>query len=211
MKILVTGGTGRIGANLCKQLLSKGHQIRSFVYPGDAGRVHKVETVVGDLRNFEDVQKAVQGVDAIYHLVAAFGGRFDNRQYLEINGMGTINLLESVRTHGLNLHRFIYACTEAIYWRLEERIPHLKGNESRYFNNPITEDMVARYQYMPYHLTKWAGEQLVITYHYAIPATVFHFSTVIDPGKFLNEPSLPELFLLSPAPMNFTNHKRAPS
>ena len=34
MKILVTGGTGRIGANLVKGLLAKGHEIRSFVYPG---------------------------------------------------------------------------------------------------------------------------------------------------------------------------------
>ncbi len=33
MKILVTGRTGRIGANLVKQLLAKGHEIRSFVYP----------------------------------------------------------------------------------------------------------------------------------------------------------------------------------
>ena len=34
MKILVTGGTGRIGSNLVKKLLEKGHEIRSFVYPG---------------------------------------------------------------------------------------------------------------------------------------------------------------------------------
>ena len=33
MKILVTGGTGRIGANLVKRLLDRGHDIRSFVYP----------------------------------------------------------------------------------------------------------------------------------------------------------------------------------
>ncbi|MCE7983647.1 MAG: NAD-dependent epimerase/dehydratase family protein [Caldilinea sp. CFX5] len=102
MKILITGGTGRIGANLARTLLAIGPEIRSFVYPGDASRAHKldgydgVETVVGDLRNFEDVKRAVRGVDAIYHLAAAFGGPFDNRQYLEINGMGTINLLEAV-------------------------------------------------------------------------------------------------------------------
>ena len=82
MKILITGGTGRIGGNLAKRLLEKGHDIRSFVYPADASRVHKldeydrVETVVGDLRNFDDVKRAVDGVDAIYHLAAAFGGPF---------------------------------------------------------------------------------------------------------------------------------------
>ena len=62
MKILVTGGTGRIGANLVTRLLEAGHSIRSFVYPGDASRAAKldafdgVETVFGDLRNHEDVR-----------------------------------------------------------------------------------------------------------------------------------------------------------
>lgn len=47
MKILVTGGTGRIGANLVKQLLRKGHAVRSFVYPSDASRAHKLDSYPG--------------------------------------------------------------------------------------------------------------------------------------------------------------------
>lgn len=206
MKILITGGTGRIGANLAKALLAKGHTIRAFVYPGDASRAHKldgftgVETVAGDLRNFEDVRQAVQGVDAIYHLAAAFGGPFDNRDYLAINGMGTLNLLESVREECPNLQRFVYACTEAIYWRLEYRIPHLRGKESRYFVEPITETMVARYHQMPYFLTKWIGEELAMSYHYqyGVPTTSFRFATVIEPSEFLNADGLPAMFLYRP-------------
>ena len=213
MKILVTGGTGRIGANLVKQLLARGHIVRSFVYPGDAGRADKlnsfdgVETIWGDLRNQEDVQQAVAGVDAVYHLAAAFGGPFDNRQYLAINGMGTLNLLESIRAERPNLHRFVYACTEAIYWRLEESSPHLTGRESRYFPDPITEDMVARYHQMPYFLTKWIGEELAMTYHhqYGVPSTVFRFSTVIEPGEFLNQDGLPHHFLFSPVYQRYHN------
>ena len=81
------------------RLLDRGHDIRSFVYPGDSSRADKldgydrVETVVGDLRNFDDVKQAVEGVDAIYHLAAAFGGPFDNLQYLNINGMGDAQYL----------------------------------------------------------------------------------------------------------------------
>ena len=127
VKILVTGGTGRIGSNLVKQLLEKGHNIRSFVYPGDVNRVGRwddtegVETVLGDLREYEDVKKAVEGVDAIYHIAAAFGGPFDNRQYLAINGMGTLNILECIREVNPNIHRLVYACTEAIYWELTQK------------------------------------------------------------------------------------------
>ena len=198
MKILVTGGTGRIGSNLVKKLLEKGHDIRSFVYPGDVNRVGKwdgterVETVLGDLREYEDVKKAVEGVDVIYHIAAAFGGPFNNREYLAINGMGTLNILESVRECNPNIHRLVYACTEAIYWELTEK--------SRFFDKPITEDMVSRYKQMPYFLTKWIGEELSMSYHiqYGVPTTVFRFATVIEPGEFLNEDGLPGLFLFSP-------------
>jgi UDP-glucose 4-epimerase len=199
MKILVTGGTGRIGANLGKRLLEKGHTVRNLVFPGDSGRAHKldgypgVETVVGDLRDIDDVRRAVAGVDAIYHLAAAFGGPFDNLQYMNINGMGTLNLLECVRTELPDLHRLVYASTEAVYWRLP--------GTGRYFEEPITEDMVSAHHHMPYFLTKWVGEELCMAYYYqyGIPSTVFRFSTVIEPGEFLDDAGLPRLFLLSTA------------
>jgi dTDP-L-rhamnose 4-epimerase len=197
MKILITGGTGRIGANLGKRLLEKGHTVRNLVFPGDAGRAHKldgyegVETVVGDLRDIDDVRPAVDGVDAIYHLAAAFGGPFDNIQYLNINAMGTLNLLEYVRTGLPDLHRLVYASTEAVYWRLPAA--------GRYFEDPITEEMVSPHHQMPYFLTKWVGEELCMAYHlqYGTPSTVFRFSTVIEPGEFLNDAGLPKPFLLS--------------
>ena len=199
MKILVTGATGRIGANLVARLLNAGHTIRSFVYPGDASRARKldayagVETVFGDLRNLDDVKGAVTGVDAIYHLAAAFGGPFDNRQYLAINAMGTLNILESIREHCPDLHRFVYASTEGVYWCLTDN--------GRYFKEPISEDTAIRHPHMPYLLTKWLGEELATAYHfqYGVPTTVLRFSTVIEPSEFLNEAGLPRHFLYSTA------------
>ena len=67
--------------------------------------------------------------------------------YLAINGMGTLNILEGIRECNPNIHRLVYACTEAIYWELTEK--------GRLFNELITEDMVAKYHHMPYFLTKW--------------------------------------------------------
>ena len=79
-----------------------------------------------------------------------------------------------------DLRRFVYACTEAVYWQLEHRVPKLKGKESRGFEAPITEDMVARYHQMPYFLTKRVGEELAMAYHhqYGIPATSMRFGFV---------------------------------
>ena len=207
MKILITGGTGRVGANLARRLLAAGHDVRTFVYPGDAGRAGKlagferVETIEGDLRSFADCQQAVDGMDAVYHLAAAFGGPFDNRDYLAINGGGTLNLLEAVRDQCPNLHRFVYACTEAIYWQLTDRSPHLEGRESRYFANAIRETDVSPYLQMPYFLTKRIGEQLAMSYHhqYGVPSVSFRFTTIIEPSEFLNADGLPPLFLLSTA------------
>jgi len=197
MKILVTGGTGRIGANLVTRLLDAGHAIRSFVYPGDASRANKldayagVETVFGDLRNPEDVSKAVAGVDAIYHLAAAFQGPFDNRQFLDINAMGTLNILESIRERCPNLRRFIYASTEGVY--LDARV------NGRYSPVPNTEDARIKYPNMGYLMTKWLGEELAMVYHYqyGLPTCVMRFSTVIEPSEFLNDAGLPSMFLYS--------------
>ena len=207
MKILITGATGRIGANLAARLLERGHEIRSFVYPGDASRAGKldsyagVETVYGDLRNYDDARTAVAGVDAIYHLAAAFGGPFDNRDYLHINAMGTLNLLESVRELCPNLHRFVYASTEGVYW--DARI------NGRYFEQPIHEGMTGTLPDMPYLMTKWLGEELALTYHfqYGLPTTAMRFSTVIEPSEFLNDDGLPRHFLYSAARQQYQDQK----
>lgn len=205
MKILVTGGTGRIGANLVIRLLNAGHSVRSFVYPADASRARKldayagVDTVFGDLRNPDDVSKAVAGVDAIYHLAAAFQGPFDNRQYLEINAMGTLNILESARDLGPNLHRFVYASTEGVY--LDARV------NGRYSPVPNREDARIKYPNMGYLMTKWLGEELAMVYHYqyGLPTCVMRFSTVIEPSEFLNDAGLPSMFLYSETYANYSD------
>lgn len=205
MKILVTGGTGRIGANLVIRLLDAGHAVRSFVYPADASRAKKlnaydgVETVFGDLRVAEDVDQAVAGVDAIYHLAAAFQGPFDNRQYLDINAMGTLNILESARELCPNLHRLVYASTEGVYW--DARV------SGRYFEQPISEDMAGKYPNMAYLMTKWLGEELALVYHYqyGLPTCAMRFSTVIEPSELLNDEGLPRHFLYSSAYATYSN------
>ncbi len=199
MKILVTGSHGRVGGNLVKRLLDKGHDIRGFVYPGDASRANKwagvpeVEVVKGDLRDYEAVSRAVEGVDAVYHLAAAFASPHSNIEYLQINGMGTIHLLEAAREKAPNLQRFVYACTEAIYWQLEA--------SGRLFENPISEDMVSATHAMPYFLTKWIGEELVMNYgvQYGIPCVVCRFATIFEPSEFLTEDRVPKFCALRPA------------
>ena len=95
MKILITGITGRIGANVAAKLRTEGHDIRGLVWPKDP-RIEKleplgIELIEGSLTSVDDVNGVVEGVDAIYHLGAAFqgGGPFSENDYFDINIRGT--------------------------------------------------------------------------------------------------------------------------
>ena len=199
MRILVTGSNGRIGANLVRRLLQQGHEIRGFVFPGDASRVHKldgmanVELMEGDLRDYPAVERAVAGVDAVYHIAAAFASPHSNIDYLHINGLGTLHVLEAIRAQAPRLHRLVYASTEAVYWRTQDH--------GRLFEQPIREDMVSHSMLMPYFLTKWIGEELCMNYHlqYGVPTVVCRFATVLEPSELLDEEGVPVVWSLAAA------------
>ena len=93
--------------------------------------------------------------------------------------MGTLNILECIRAD--------YPICAALSTR---------ARNGRYFDTPITEDIVSAHHQMPYFLTKWVGEELCMTYYhqYGVPSTVFRFSTVIEPGEFLSDAACPSSF-----------------
>jgi len=71
MDVLVTGGTGFIGAALCRELDERGHDVTALSRsPGDAALPSSVETVVGDVTDPGSITDAFEGRDAVYNLVA---------------------------------------------------------------------------------------------------------------------------------------------
>jgi uncharacterized protein YbjT (DUF2867 family) len=70
MKILVTGGTGRVGSEVVKELQKRKADIRLLVRKNDAPTPTGVEAVIGDLIDPVSVEKAMAGVDKIYLLNA---------------------------------------------------------------------------------------------------------------------------------------------
>ena len=184
MKILITGISGRIGANLAQALIQRGHSVRGLVWPQDARREKlaalDVELVEGTITNPADVDRAVAGVEVICHLAAAFqgGGPFTNEQYFEINVRGTFNLLEAARQKAGNLQHFFYASTDAAY---EKYIP---GGVPE----PIREDEFKVAPVGQYALTKTLGEQLSQGYYrtYGLPVTVFRFALAVAGDEILD-------------------------
>ncbi len=184
MKILITGISGRIGANLAKALIDEGHEVRGLIWEKDS-RLEKfdrlsVELVEGSLVNSADVNRAVGGVEAICHLGAAFqgGGPFSNEDFFEINARGTFNMLEAARENKDNLKHFFFASTDATY---EKYVP---GGLS----DPIREDDMPQKPGGWYALSKVLGEEMCRGYYrsYQLPISIFRFAFVAAGDEILN-------------------------
>ena len=183
MKILITGITGRIGANLAVQLVKDGHSVRGFVWPRDSrvANLHGlgVELVSGSLTDRSQVEEAVKGSDIIFHLGAAFqgGGPFTEEEYFEINVRGTFNVLEAARS--CQVQQMIFASSDALY---EKYVPG--GIQS-----PITESMPVEPR-GAYALSKGLGEDLCLGYwrSYGVPVTICRFAMVRAADEILDFP-----------------------
>ena len=106
--ILVTGGTGHLGANLIRRLLDDGHAVRAMVRPGrnnGAFEGLKIEVIEADLRDPEAVRQAVSGCQKIYHCAAHVstieGDAAHRREVFDTNVIGTMNLLDAARDFGV--------------------------------------------------------------------------------------------------------------
>jgi len=99
---LVTGATGHLGANLVRELIKKGENVRVLVrnkkeYNEFEGL--NVDYAYGDLRDLNSLQNAVKGCEQIYHLAAFVSIRNGDRNNLfDINVLGTRKLMQAANT-----------------------------------------------------------------------------------------------------------------
>ncbi|MEN1943132.1 2-alkyl-3-oxoalkanoate reductase [Luteimonas sp. MJ293] len=116
MKILVTGGGGFLGQALCRGLVERGHEVTSFNrghYPElDALSVRQVR---GDLADRNAVLGAASGMQAIFHNAAKAGAWGSYDSYHQANVVGTDNVLEACRAHGIG--RLVYTSTPSVTHR----------------------------------------------------------------------------------------------
>lgn len=102
---LVTGGAGYVGSAIVRRLVEAGCKVRSLdvVEHKHAG---DVETIAGDLRNFESVRKASEGVDTVFHTAALIKileiARPATRRLVhEVNCVGTDNVIRAAQEAGV--------------------------------------------------------------------------------------------------------------
>jgi len=194
LSILVTGGAGFIGSNLCEKLLAMGHklfvidnfndyynptikrdninEIYSFI---ERLNINKENFLVfeGDIRDRSFIHEVFQNeFDIVIHLAAMAGVRVSIQNpelYYEVNVNGTLNLLEQCREN--NINKFVFASSSSVY-----------GNNKEV---PFRETDNVDYPISPYSATKKAGELLCYTYHhlYNISIACLRFFTVFGPRQ----------------------------
>lgn len=151
-KILITGGAGFIGSNLCDYFIQKEFKVvclDNFA----TGHLHNLDSIInnpnftlieGDIRNIEDCQKAVEGVYHVLHQ-AALGSvpRSINDPITtnDVNVSGFLNMLTASRD--AKVKRFIYAASSSTY-----------GDSQ---GLPKVEDVIGK-PLSPYAITKYVNE-----------------------------------------------------
>jgi len=123
--VLITGGAGFIGAHLAEELLAQGERVRALdaMLPqvhGEAERPDylnpEVELIKGDVRQPDQVRKALQGVDRVVHLTARVGvgqSMYEIAEYTSVNTVGTAVLLEALLDHPVE--RLVVASSMSVY------------------------------------------------------------------------------------------------
>ena len=113
-KILITGATGFIGSHLTELCVELGYRVKAFdrYNPNNdwgwlENSVYKNElnVILGDIRDYDSVSKAMKGCSAVFHLAALIGipySYISPLAYIRTNVEGTYNVLESVNNLGLD-------------------------------------------------------------------------------------------------------------
>lgn len=152
--VLVTGGAGFIGSNLCENLLMQGYNVVCLdnfvtgkfenILPLTQSYPEKFRLIVGDICNIDDCRKATQGINYVFH-EAALGSvpRSINDPITtnEVNIGGFVNMLVASKDAGVC--KFIYAASSSTY-----------GDSP---SLPKVEDVIGK-PLSPYAITKYANE-----------------------------------------------------
>ena len=155
MKILITGGAGYIGSVTTKHVLDAGHSVVVFdnLELGHREAIDsRAELIVGDLRNADDILKAMDTVrpDAVMHFAAyALVGESsaDPGKYFRNNNCGGINLADAMQACGVT--RIVFSSTCATYGQPDTM--------------PITEETLQS-PTNPYGQSKFIYEQMLMWY-----------------------------------------------
>ncbi|MDP2586445.1 MAG: GDP-mannose 4,6-dehydratase [Candidatus Komeilibacteria bacterium] len=187
MKILVTGGAGFIGSNLCERLLKEKHEVICLDNFNDYYSPIVKKNNIASFLNNPDFELATEDIlnkaglekiftqhkiDTVIHLAAKAGVRaslIDPEGFSVNNIIGTFNVLEACQKHGIK--NLIFGSSSSVY-----------GNNTKV---PFAETDNVDYPISPYAATKKACELFCFNYHhlYHLNVICLRFFTVYGPNN----------------------------
>jgi len=178
--ILVTGGAGCIGGNLCKKLSGlHAHNViildnLSSAYEWNIAVADNIEFVKGDVLSDEYLKRVFkEKPDYVFHLAAHFANQnsVDNPETdLMVNGMGILKVLQYA--HLAQVKRFVYSSSGCGVYGLDSKMP-------------FKEHDISISLHTPYQVTKLVGELYTNYFHnlYDLPIVNARFFNVFGPGE----------------------------
>ena len=179
LRTLVTGGAGFIGSHLVDRLMKEDYEV-VVLDNFSAGKIENVQRhlggqsfhlVKGDVRDLEDVRKAVRDVDVVFHLAAIVNVPLSIENPLlvnDVNVRGTLNLLEASLKE--NIERFIYVSSCAVYGEA-----HYSPIDEKHPTSPLS----------PYAASKLAAEYYCKVFHenYGMKTLCLRYFNVYGPRQ----------------------------
>lgn len=171
--VLITGATGFIGSHVVKANLARGNFVRALVLPGDlsmdALKQRGVEVVTGDIRDYENVSRAVVGIDIIFHCAAVVTDWAPEKLFYDVTVGGTENICRAALEAGVR--RFVDVSSSEVFGVDESKI--------------LDETCPLRYRGEPYPDSKIDAEHVVWDYFKkGLPVTVVYPAQVYGEGDY---------------------------
>jgi len=159
-KILVTGAAGFIGSHLTELLVGCGYEVSAFVHYNsknswgwlDSSKIkNQLKIYSGDIRDYDSVFEAMNGVDTVFHLAALIGipySYISPLAYIKTNVEGTYNVLQAAKA--LKLDNILVTSTSETY------------GTAQYVPIDELHPLVGQ---SPYSATKIAADQIALSYY----------------------------------------------
>ena len=211
MHVIVTGGAGFIGSNVAADFLQDGHRVTVFdslTRPGVERNLEWLESraptaklrfVHGDVRDADLVRSVVgaRGVDLVFHFAAQTAvttSLVAPRDDLEVNLLGTHNVLEAVRlSRELTPPMLFYTSTNKVYGSMAHRQATEGPTRYRFADPDVESHGIDEREpldfHSPYGCSKGAADQYVHDYAriYGLRTVVFRMSCIYGPRQFGTE------------------------
>lgn len=173
-KIVVTGGSGKAGRAVVRDLVEHGYDVLNVDVAPSSERISPFLRI--DLTDYGQTVEALTDADAVVHLAAIPApGLIGNQKTFEINTNSTYNVFSAAVL--LKLHRVVWASSETVLGLpFDEPKPHYA---------PIDEDHPL-YPQSSYSLSKVVGEEMARHFHRwsGIPFVALRFSNIMEPQDY---------------------------